>query len=202
MENFRTETVPETPREEKTRVRRALLDIFETLLIAVVLFLGINAVSARIRVDSYSMEPTLQKGNFVIVNKLAYQFGSPQRGEIAVFRYPPNPSEQYIKRIIGLPGEHVRINAGQVTINDEILTEPYLQDSTLRGGEWQVPADSYFMLGDNRNNSSDSRVWGMVPAENLIGKATLVYWPPDRWGVLENEYVLAAESTNLWYEQE
>ncbi|MFU8774083.1 MAG: signal peptidase I [Anaerolineales bacterium] len=197
MESFRTESVPELPGEEKSKVRRALLDVLETLIIAVVLFVGINAVSARIRVDSFSMEPTLQKGNFVIVNKLAYQFGSPQRGDIVVFRYPPNPIEQYIKRIIGLPGEIVRINAGQVQINGEILTEPYLLDSTVRGGEWQVPADSYFVLGDNRNNSSDSRVWGMVPADNLIGKALVIYWPPDRWNVLGNEFVLAAETANI-----
>ncbi|MBE0408979.1 MAG: signal peptidase I [Anaerolineales bacterium] len=197
MESFRTESVPELPGEEKSKVRRALLDVLETLIIAVVLFVGINAVSARIRVDSFSMEPTLQKGNFVIVNKLAYQFGSPQRGDIVVFRYPPNPIEQYIKRIIGLPGEIVRINAGQVQINGEILTEPYLLDSTVRGGEWQVPADSYFVLGDNRNNSSDSRVWGMVPADKLIGKALVIYWPPDRWNVLGNEFVLAAETANI-----
>lgn len=196
MESFRTETVPETPKEEKTRARRALIDIFETLIIAVVLFVGINAVSARIRVDSYSMEPTLLKGNFVIVNKLAYQLGTPQRGDVVVFRYPPNPSEQYIKRVIGLPGDHIRINAGQVTINGEVLTEPYLNDSTVRGGDWQIPADSYFMLGDNRNNSSDSRVWGMVPVENLIGKAMLIYWPPDNWGLLANDYVLAAGTEN------
>ena len=196
MEKFRTETVPEPPGEDKARTRRALLDIFETLLIAAVLFLGINAVSARIRVDSFSMEPTLQKGNFVIVNKLAYQFGSPQRGDVAVFRFPPNPSEQYIKRIIGLPGEHVRISGGQVYINGEVMTESYLKDTTTRGGEWQVPADSFFVLGDNRNNSSDSRVWGMVPEESLIGKALLIYWPPDHWGVLGNEYVLAAEPEN------
>jgi signal peptidase I len=201
MEKFRTEAVPEAPQEEKTRMRRALLDILETLLIAVVLFLGINAVSARIRVDSFSMEPTLQKGNFVIVNKIAYQLGSPGRGDIVVFRYPPNPSEQYIKRIIGLPGEQVNINGGQVYINGEILIEPYLSDSTMRGGEWQVPAESYFVLGDNRNNSSDSRVWGMVPEENLIGKAMVIYWPPDRWGVLGNEFVLAAEPDGLDQEQ-
>jgi signal peptidase I len=197
VENFRTEAVPEPPQEEKTRVRRAILDVLETLLIALVLFLGINAVSARIRVDSFSMEPTLQKGNFVIVNKLAYQIGAPQRGDVAVFRYPPTPSEQYIKRIIGLPGEHVHINAGQVQINGELLVEPYLVDSTMRGGEWQVPSDSYFVLGDNRNNSSDSRVWGMVPTENLIGKALVVYWPPDSWGVLSNDVVFAAESERL-----
>lgn len=192
MESFRSESIPEQPEIEGSRLRRVLVDIFETLLISIILFLGINAVSARIRVDSFSMEPTLYKGNFVIVNKLVYRFGAPERGDIAVFHYPPNPEEQYIKRVIGLPGDRVTITNGEVFINGERLDEPYIHVPTSRGGEWIVPEDSAFVLGDNRNNSSDSRVWGMVPNNLLIGKAMLIYWPPDSWGMITFPYAQAA----------
>jgi signal peptidase I len=193
LEEFRTITTPDPPDQKRSSTRRALLDIIETLVIAVVLFIGINTVSARIRVDSFSMEPTLQKGDFVIVNKLAYRFGSPQRGDIVIFRYPPNPEEQYVKRLIGLPGERVTITGGQVYINGEVLSEPYLDVETTRGGEWEVPANSLFVLGDNRNNSSYSRIWGMVPLDMTIGRAVVVYWPPEKWGMLDSQTAIAAE---------
>lgn len=193
MENFRSVTTPDQPIEKPAQSRQALIDIVETLLISVILFLGINAVSARIRVDSFSMEPALYRGNFVIVNKLAYNFGPLSRGDIIVFRYPPNPSEQYIKRIIGLPGDQVQITDGKVYINGVLLEEPYIGVATTRGGDWLVPEDSLFVMGDNRNNSSDSRVWGMVPMGNIIGRATIIYWPPEKWGVLSMPYAAAAE---------
>jgi signal peptidase I len=131
------------------------------------------------------MEPTLQAGNFVIVNKLSYQIGRPNRGDVIVFKYPPDPSQEpYVKRVIGLPGDHIEIKTGKVLINGIQLSEPYLVGETQRGGEWQVPANSLFVMGDNRNNSSDSRAWGMVPFDDVIGKALLVYWPPQEWAWL------------------
>ncbi len=182
------------PSEEKRAPWwRFILDVLETIVISVLLFLGINAVTARIRVDSYSMEPTLTRGSLVMVNKLAYKFGSPQRGDVIVFHYPPNPEQQYIKRVIGLPGERVSIANGKVYINGVELEEPYIQVPTQRGGEWLVPENALFVMGDNRNNSADSRVWGMVPMDYLIGKALFVYWPPDKWGVLGYRFARAAE---------
>ncbi|RMF44413.1 MAG: signal peptidase I [Anaerolineae bacterium] len=159
-----------------------LLDLLETILLAVVLFVGINLVSARIRVESISMEPTLIPGEFVIVNKLAYRFGEMHRGDVVVFYYPRDPSQRYIKRIIGLPGDEVTVSGGRVFINGEALNEPYLNAPPTYMGTWQVPQDGIFVLGDNRNRSADSHVWGMVPLDYIIGKAIFVYWPLDRFG--------------------
>jgi signal peptidase I len=193
VENYRSEVYPEPPNERSGAWRRTLIDILETIILSVVLFLAINAVSSRIRVESISMQPTLYAGNFVFVNKLAYQWGEPSRGDVIVFRYPPDPTQvPYIKRIIGLPGELIKINGGKVFINNETLVEPYLTVSTHYDGEWYVPEGHLFVLGDNRNNSSDSRTWGTVPVENVIGKAEVIYWPPEKWGVLYFPSAVAA----------
>ncbi len=139
------------------------------------------------------MQPTLYAGNFVLVNKLAYKLGTPGRGDIIVFLYPPDPTQvPYIKRVIGLPGDHVHIANGKVYVNGEMLVEPYLVTATNRGGDWNVPANSLFVMGDNRNNSSDSRSWGYVPLGNVIGKAEVVYWPPQKWGLLSFPTAAAA----------
>lgn len=195
MDFLHSETLPDPQSiEESPNFRRILLDLLETIVISVVLFLGINAVSERIRVESISMQPNLYAGDFVIVNKLAYKFGQPQRGDIIVFRYPPDPEQTpYIKRIIGLPGDQIHIEGGDVYVNGKRLTETYIDVSTNRGGDWSVPDDSLFVLGDNRNNSSDSRAWGMVPLENIIGKAIVIYWPPENWRVLHFPAAVAAE---------
>ena len=95
--------------------------------------------------------------------------------------------------MVGLPGDRIQISDGKVFVNDEILSEPYISVRTKSGGDWVVPEDSLFVMGDNRNNSSDSRVWGMVPFENLVGKAFVVYWPPDDWRVLTIPFAAAAE---------
>jgi signal peptidase I len=196
MEYYRSESTPDPlqPTEKSTGWQRVLLEMLETILLSVLLFLGINAVSARIRVESISMQPTLYAGDFVIVNKLAYQFGQPHRGDIIVFRYPPDPNQvPYIKRVIGLPGDQIHIADGKVFINGQILAEPYLHVTTNRGGDWTVTPDSLFVMGDNRNNSSDSRSWGMVPFQNAIGRALVVYWPPQDWAALNVPSAVAAE---------
>lgn len=198
MDNFRAEMIPDpnyTPVIDKTAgVRRFILDVLETVILSLVLFLGINAISARIRVESISMQPTLFAGDFVIVNKLAYNLGKPGRGDVIIFHYPPDPNrEPYIKRVIGLPGETVRVTDGNVYINDIPLQEPYISAPPSYRGSWVVPQDSLFVLGDNRNSSSDSHSWGMVPLENVIGKAEVVYWPPDDWQMLNKNTAFAAE---------
>ena len=191
MEYYRSEI---TPDPEITGYRRALLDVLETILLSLVLFLGINAVSSRIRVESISMQPTLYAGNFVLVNKVAYKLGAPSRGDIIIFRYPPDPTQvPYIKRVIGLPGDRIRIADGKVYINDQLFTEPYLTVTTQRGGTWIVPEGSLFVMGDNRNNSSDSRSWGWVPIQNVIGKAEVIYWPPKKWSLLHFPSAAAAQ---------
>jgi signal peptidase I len=187
-----------------------LREVLETLGLAVLLFLVINIISARVRVDGISMRPTLNDGEFVLINRLAYKFGHYQRGDIIVFRPPmyppqgffrqllglPNISdnyEDYIKRIVGLPGDQVRIDQGAVYINGVALREPYIAAPPNYPGEWTVPADNLFVLGDNRNNSSDSHAWGFLPVQNILGKALLVYWPFKDWMILKpDQAVLAA----------
>jgi signal peptidase I len=146
------------------------------------LFLAINAISARIRVDGSSMEPSLQSGEFVIVNRLAYKLGEPEQGDVVVFHFPGDPGQEYIKRLIGLPGDSVRVTNGDVYINDQALDEPYIAANPRYQGSWNVPYNHIFVLGDNRNNSSDSHNWGSVPMENVIGEAFFIYWPPTDWG--------------------
>jgi signal peptidase I len=192
---WHSDVVPEpVPEERKTGWRRTLLDTLETIILSLVLFLAINAVSERIRVESISMQSTLYPGDYVIVNKLAYRFkGSPERGDVIVFRYPPNPDAiPYIKRVIGLPGDQIHILDGQVFINGQLMFEPYLTVITSRGGDWTVPAGELFVMGDNRNNSSDSRTWGFVPFENIIGRAELIYLPPQHWAFLHENIAVAS----------
>lgn len=194
LDDYRSEVIPEADSSgQRSSWRRALIDILETIILSVALFLGINMVSARIRVESISMQPTLHAGNFVLVNKIAYKLGSPERGDVIVFRYPPDPEQvPYIKRIIGLSGDSIRIYDGKVYVNDQLMVEPYIASATHQGGDWIVPENSLFVMGDNRNNSSDSRSWGMVPMNNVIGKAEVVYWPPDKWGMLNFPAAVAA----------
>jgi signal peptidase I len=201
LESYHTESIPDPgaemppdvsaqstpPEQQKTSLRRTVMDVIETLVLAGILFLVINTVSARIRVDGYSMEPTLKTGEFVFVNRLIYKLGSPSHGDVIVFRYPRDPEQEFIKRVIGLPGDRVQIERGQVMVNGQVLTEPYISaPPAYRLDEVRVPENQLFVLGDNRNNSSDSHQWGMVPMEDVIGKAVLVYWPPDRMGLIKS----------------
>lgn len=181
MENFNTE-IPvgqeSPPAEPSVKPMRFLVDVLETLVLSVILFIGINAVTARIRVDGSSMEPSLHDGEYVIVNKWAYKFGSPQRGDVVVFHFPRDTKQEYIKRIVGLPGDMVSISDRKVFVNGKLLEEVYINDEPTYQGNWAVPDHQLFVLGDNRNNSSDSHVWGPVSLDYVIGKAMVVYWPP------------------------
>lgn len=186
MESFHTEVYPDPIEpEENPGVFRFTVDVLETIILSLILFFAINAISARIRVDGYSMEPSLHSGEFIIVNKVSYKLGEPNRGDIVVFHFPRNPEQEYIKRVIGLPGDEVAIDDGEVTVNGVSLDESYIKAPPAYEGKWSVPDESLFVLGDNRNNSSDSHNWGWVPMENLIGKAVFVYWPPTDWGLIE-----------------
>ncbi len=195
METYQQEEQiePQKNEDEKLNWGRFALDILETLILAVVLFLGINAVSARVRVDGFSMLPTLQDGEFVLVNKLSYRFGEVDRGDIIVFHFPMNPDEELIKRVIGLPGDHLRVANNQVILNGQTLNEPYIAEHPLYEGEWKVPDGYLFVLGDNRNDSSDSHSWGLLPLEKVVGKAVVIYWPPPLWEVIEHTNILATQ---------
>ena len=187
-----------------------LREALETIGLAVVLFLVINLISARVRVEGYSMLPTLNNGEYVLISRLAYKLGDYQRGDIIVFRPPMYPDalfwqrlfglpafadkyEDYIKRIIGLPGEKVKIAGGTVYINDVPLTEQYIAASPDYSNTWIVPQGELFVLGDNRNNSADSHAWGFLPEKNVLGKALVIYWPFSNFKVIQvHRYTLAA----------
>lgn len=156
-------------------------EIVETLLLTFFIFWLVHSLVGRYRIDGSSMNPTLLDGEYLIINNVTYLLDDPQYGDIVVFRHPRNELN-LIKRVIGVPGDTVKIENGTVWVNGEELTEPYIAASPNYGGEWSVPADQYFVLGDNRNNSSDSHSWGYLPKENLLGKALFVYWPPADWG--------------------
>jgi len=168
-------------------------DLIETILMAVVLFLLLNAATSRVRVYNISMQPTLHEGNLLVVNKLAYKLGEPKRGDIIVFHYQGTVTEDYIKRVIGLPGDTVDVRGGIVRVNGQAITEPYIAELPGYTGTWKVPEGELFVLGDNRNHSSDSHDWGFVEQEWVVGRAIIVYWPLDRIRVLNSpDWVHAA----------
>ena len=166
-------------------------ELVQTLLIAGILFLIVNLATARIRVDGSSMEPSLHDGELVVVNRLAYRWSDLTRGDIIVFNFPFDPDRRFIKRLIGLPGDRIMIQEGRLYINDAPVEEPYIAAPPLYRGTWTVGPDEVFVLGDNRNNSSDSQNWGMLPINEIIGKAVAVYWPVADVGVIPH-YSLAA----------
>jgi signal peptidase I len=168
-----TKTTPET----RSSWGSFLLETLQTIILAVVLYFLIDTVIARVRVENFSMLPTLQPGQFILVNKFAYRFGESKRGDIIVFHYPQDPREDYIKRVIGLPGDIIKVENGKVFVNGHSIEELYIANPPTYSGEWDVPEGAYFVLGDNRNQSSDSHSWGFVPAANIVGKALVIYWP-------------------------
>lgn len=165
-------------------------DLAFSILVAVVLIVFIYQ---PVKVEGTSMEPGLSDNERIFINKFTYRLnlGEIRRGDTVVFWYPRDTSKSYIKRVIGLPGDRIRILDGQVYVNGALLNEEYVADrfrdpSTWSAGEEvTVPPHDYFVLGDHRNSSSDSRAWGYVPRENIYGKAVFVYWPLDKMGRVE-----------------
>jgi signal peptidase I len=165
-------------------LKRFLLELLEIFIIAGALFLAVNTATARVRVESISMEPNLYDGQFVVVNRLAYRWATPERGDIIVFYFPDNPKKRYIKRVIGIEGDLVSASDGQISVNGNPLYEPYLASAPSYTGEWQVGSGELFVLGDNRNNSNDSKSWGNLKFEAVIGKAIFIYWPLSDIGLI------------------
>lgn len=198
LNDYQSEQAPEIDFvEEKPPKKRGgcmgfFIDTIETILLALVLFLAINALTARVRVENVSMLPTLKPGEFLLVNRVAYRLGQPSIGDIVVFHAPGSSDLDYIKRIVGLPGDEVSIESGTVYVNDQPLYEPYIADPPNYSGAWVVPPEEYFVLGDNRNNSSDSHMWGFVPRDDLVGRALLIYWPFTEITLLRNQGVVQA----------
>lgn len=161
-------------------------EYLKSIVIALLIsFFIITFVVQAFYIPSGSMIPTLKPGDRIFANKFIYRFREPKRQEIIVFRWPVDPKRRFIKRLIGLPGDKVKIVEGQVYINDKPLEENYtLERSYTDFPEVKVPKGHYFMLGDNRNNSEDSRFWGFVPRKNIVGKAFVIFWPLNRMGLI------------------
>ncbi|MBI2862668.1 MAG: signal peptidase I [Chloroflexi bacterium] len=191
----------------------AIRETIETILLTLLIFLLVRSVVQNFRVEGESMLPTLNNGQYLLVNKAVYWeldpnilpdwlpgrhslgqkpiplFHLPQRGDIIVFQFPRETTKDFIKRVIGLPGDIVVIKGGKVYVNGLPLDEPYIKDLAAYEDAWVVPEGYYFVLGDNRNNSSDSHVWGMVPQEYIIGQAWFTYWPVAEWGFVGGQAV-------------
>ncbi len=179
---------------EETR-KEGIKEFLRVLVISLLIVLPVRWFIAQpFIVDGASMEPNLQNGDYLIIDELSYRFHEPERGEIIVFRYPLNPTDHFIKRIIGLPGETVRIEKNSIIIGKDregtrmVLHEAYIPESfktvpdmtvTLGDGE-------YFVLGDNRSRSSDSRTWGVLPRGNMTGRAWVRLWPITHIGTMHS----------------
>jgi signal peptidase I len=181
----------EAPREHERRsaAYKTILEFPIILLISFALVFGFvrPVIAAPFYVGSESMVPTLMVWDRILINKLAYDFAEPQRGDIVLFKNPEGGGEPLIKRVVGLPGDQIEVRAGKLYVNGRQQREPYVNEH-LRNmqspyGPIEVPKGHYFMMGDNRGNSADSRVFGPVLEENLIGEALFCFWPPGRVGV-------------------
>jgi len=188
-------------------MKSAIRDIVETLALTLIIFVLVQSVVKNFRVEGSSMEPTLHNGEFLLVDKAVYWslgnrlgnavapsgvgvqnsgrlffFHPPQRGDIIVFKFPDDTSRDFIKRVIGVPGDTVAIRDSRVFVNGHPMIEPYIMaPPNYTMAPERVPAGMYFVLGDNRNNSSDSHVWGLVPYDDIIGQAWVSYWPLGDW---------------------
>ena len=170
----------ESPKTPAKKEKSAIREIVEAVLIALVITFVIRSFIVDIfRIPSPSMVPTIEVGDRVVVTRFSYWFDTPERGDVVVFKYPNNEKVDYIKRVIGLPGEEVAFHNNTLYIDGVEVDESYLPEGTFTGdfGPIEVPENSYFMCGDNRQNSSDSRSWGFVDESLIIGKGQFIYWP-------------------------
>jgi signal peptidase I len=186
-------------------------ELLQTIVLTLAIFLGVRSVVQNFRVEGASMEPTLETAQYLLISKASYfhiegtpldrflpttrqgstdyLFGGPQRGDVVVFKAPTQPDKDFIKRIIGLPGDTILVKNGVVYVNGTALGEAYIHYPAtytypFDGQPKQIPDANYFVLGDNRPNSSDSHLGWVVPVDNLIGKAWISYWPPTDWGIM------------------
>lgn len=176
------------------RIGAFFLDLLQTLVFAIAIFLFVYLLILQPhKIKGASMEPNFPDAEYLLTDKVTYRFKEPLRGDVVVFKAPINQDEEFIKRIIGLPGESVSIKDDHVYINGKKLSENYLDEklTTTPGAFLQeakevvVPGGQYFVLGDNRPHSSDSRAWGFVAKDKITGRAWLTYWPPQKAGIIK-----------------
>ena len=194
-------------------MRRIVKEMIETVLLALLLFVLMEFSVQNFKVEGSSMTPTLEQDQYLLVNKLIYSrvgldeltpfvpfvhastngsdrtmfaFHPPQHGEVVIFHFPADPTRDFVKRVIGVPGDTIEIRQGDVFRNGQYVEEPFVTNpSTRTYGPVFVEQGHYYVLGDNRRSSNDSRDWGLVPEENLIGRAWMRYWPPDGLGFID-----------------
>ena len=160
-------------------------EIVETIALTLLIFLAIHFTVQNYQISGTSMTNTLQDGQFVLVNKVAYLFHSPERGDVIVCHEPDRPDRDVIKRVIGLPGDKITLDSTHVSVDGVELNEPYITaPGNPSATTVTVPPDNYFVMGDNRPDSFDSRFFGPVPRDNIVGKAVLVYWPLNKWQII------------------
>ena len=173
---------PPPPAPAQKRRSSIVRELVETAVLTILIFLAVRFALQNFKVEGMSMEPTYHDGEYVLVNKIDYLFSSPQRGDVIVFHAVAalQPDKDFIKRIVAVPGDTVRVRNGKVFIDNQPLNEPYIsQPPVYNFGPERVPSNSYFVLGDNRNDSYDSHAWPTpwVLRKYIIGKAWIVYWP-------------------------
>ncbi len=153
-------------------------EIVEILVITGLIFIVVRFVIQSYHIDGPSMQPGLTTNEYVMVNKVVYLFHAPERGDVIVFHYPHDTTQDYIKRIVGLPGDTIETDNTRLWVNGTLLKEPYISTPfNQQATKWKVPAGQYFVVGDNRPVSDDSRSWGFVPRDYIVGKAAAVFWP-------------------------
>ncbi len=197
--------MPPQATEPRPPLLTAVWEIIEVLLLAVLMVMLIRTFVQNYRIDGSSMEPNFHDRQFLIVNRWAYCPGihlevpvvnvelwsktwcvrQPQRGDVVIFEYPRDPSRDFIKRVIGLPGETIEVREGKVYVNEQLISEPFGPNpGSYTSAPITVGPDEVFVMGDNRNNSSDSHVWGPLSEDKIIGKALASYWPPRYWSLV------------------
>ncbi len=182
----------------KSSLWSTVVDVIETIVVAAAIFVVVYLFLLQPhQVKGASMEPNFHDGEYILTDKISYRFSEPKRGDVVVFKAPTNPDVDFIKRIVALPGERLKINNNTIVIfNDEhpkgfTLSEPYEVMEPIAGGSHikegrvvEVPAENYFVFGDNRTHSFDSREWGPLPKKSIVGKAWLRYWPVSRISII------------------
>jgi signal peptidase I len=200
-----TSPAQEAPVSAAASIGRGIWELVQILVLALLMVMVIRNFIHNYRIDGISMEPNFHDGQFLIVNRFAYCPGihieipvinqslfdktwcvrTPNRGDVVIFEYPRDPSRDFIKRVIGLPGETVEVIAGQVFVNGILAPEPFGPNpGSYNAAPLTVGPDEVYVMGDNRNNSSDSHLWGPLKLDNVIGKALVSYWPPSEWAIV------------------
>ena len=174
------------PRLRRQGFTSFVREILETIVLVVAIYSLVRLATASFMVVGPSMEPNFYTGQFLLVSRVNYLLSNPTRGDIIVFHYPRDPQEDYIKRVIGVPGDTVDIHDQHVFVNGTELNEPYINEPcrTCSTGTWTLGPDQFFVMGDNRNHSSDSRFFGTVDRQFIVGEALIRYWPPENWGIV------------------